>query len=536
MDGSKIRQSRTGGWRKPKKTEQKSQNEGRGELSHKAKIEENMRKCLEVSDMETRLLECEILLGQLKKNTKTTPEKKAESKNGEDKPKEIVEQKENKNNKITKVQKVIIEGITMSNELPDRDVVKLNSKFATQEINLAIMNPGGMKGKADSMRNAMHTHDIRICVVSETHCVGKEIPKLNPQTKAFHNNRTNKRNKGGVCILVENSIAKDCVVIGMSDNNKDKDKSNKEWIAIKINSFETPVVIIGTYGCQASKNTVEESLIRLNDILATQKPPEDQNLATGQEIPSSASGDGLSSATSKLPASNYPKCGSIPPCCKSAAGSSLEEHPRPAISPDGAGESPEQSHIVTGPTSGHCGLCRDPKTIRSAKTNDEPIRGRDEDNDGRMMTDDDDECAMIKGNENAKRNNDIVDDAMVFIMKTVILQCMNNSDMKANEGISYKEKDDGRSGSSACQKFKGNCENLNKSLFKEELSREAGISSDVSQVLLKPKHFAMIRQNLLGLQRGLDRALRIRGNDEMSEDDNVFKETTLFNFYLYTLI
>ena len=65
---------------------------------------------------------------------------------------------------------------------------------------------------------------------------------------------------------------------------------------------------------------------------------------------------------------------------------------------------------------------------------------------------------------------------------------------------------------------------------------EAGISSDVSQILLEPKQSAMIRQNLLGLQRGLDRAFGIEGNDEMSEDDNVFKETILYNFYLYTLI
>ena len=151
---------------------------------------------------------------------------------------------------------------------PYRDVVKLNSnsKFTTQEVNLAIMNPGGMKGKADSMSNAMHIHDIRICIVSETHCVGKEIPKLNPQTKAFHNNRSEKTNKGGVCIFVENSIAEDCVVIGKSDNNRDKDESNIEWIAIKINSFEIPVVIIGTYGCQASKNTVEESLRKWTEV------------------------------------------------------------------------------------------------------------------------------------------------------------------------------------------------------------------------------------------------------------------------------
>ena len=148
------------------------------------------------------------------------------------------------------------------------------------------------------------------------------------------------------------------------------------------------------------------------------------------------------------------------------------------------------------------------------------------------MDDEDDECAMIKGNENAKWNDD--DDAMMnmIITNSVILQSMTNDKMKANEGISNT----GRSVSSACQKFEGNCENLIKILIEEGLTREAGTSSDVSQVLLEPRRSAGIRRNLLWLQRGLDRALRIEGNDEMSEEDDVFIETILINFHLYTLI
>ena len=124
--------------------------------------------------------------------------------------------------------------------------------------------------------------------------------------------------------------------------------------------------------------------------------------------------------------------------------------------------------------------------------------------------------SMKNRNENAKRNDD---DAMMntIMINSVILQSITNSKKKANEGIS--EKDKGRSGSSASQKCEGKCENLSKNLFKEELSREAGFSSDLSQILLKPRHSAMIRQNLLWLQRGLDRALRIEGSDEMSEED-----------------
>ena len=148
-----------------------------------------------------------------------------------------------------------------------------------------------------------------------------------------------------------------------------------------------------------------------------------------------------------------------------------------------------------------------------------------------MISDDeDDECAMIKGHENAKRNDDY---ERMNDYDSVILQKMTKDKMNANEGIS---ENDGRSIPSACLKLEGICENLNNNLFKEVLSREAGTSSEMSHVPLKPKQSAMIRQYLLGLQRGLDRALRIKGNDEMSENDNVFNETTLFNFYIYTLI
>ena len=221
LDGSKL--SPEGGFSKNIKTKQKSKNVSMGELQEKIKMENSMRLSLEVSDMETRLLECEILLEQLKTCKRHTPEIIKDNTVEDRDASERNVDKTKKHNITMSNRQINLSDIKMSNVLPDRDTEKLNSKFTTQEVNLAIMNPGGMKGKADAMSNAMHTHDIRICIVSETHCVGKEIPVLNPQTKAFHNNRGSKNNKGGVCIFVENSIAEDCVVIGKSDNNKNKD-------------------------------------------------------------------------------------------------------------------------------------------------------------------------------------------------------------------------------------------------------------------------------------------------------------------------
>ena len=118
------------------------------------------------------------------------------------------------------------------------------------------MNPGGMKGKSGSISNAVNNHDIRICIVSETHCVGKEVPVVNNQMKAFFNNRSSKNNKGGVCIFMENTIAEESVIIGKSKPPKDDD-SDIEWIAVRVNAFKKPLVIIATYVThQASTNSL----------------------------------------------------------------------------------------------------------------------------------------------------------------------------------------------------------------------------------------------------------------------------------------
>ena len=138
---------------------------------------------------------------------------------------------------------------TVSNSLPDSEHERINNKFEVKDFNVAIMNPGGLHSKRESILNVVHKLDIRALIVSETHAVGKEVPTLDNTMEAFYKNKGG--SKGGVSIFLEKTLAKHSVVVGKSNHDH-------EWIAVKINYFDPPVVMIGLYGCQTSRNTVEE--------------------------------------------------------------------------------------------------------------------------------------------------------------------------------------------------------------------------------------------------------------------------------------
>ena len=120
------------------------------------------------------------------------------------------------------------------------------SKVVASSIGQSLIN-----SKRESILNAIHKMDIRALVVSETYAVGKEVPVLDKTMEAFFKNRSDGQNKGGVSIFLEKTLAKHSVVVGKSDYDH-------EWVAVKINYFDPPVVLIGLYGCQSSKNTVAQ--------------------------------------------------------------------------------------------------------------------------------------------------------------------------------------------------------------------------------------------------------------------------------------
>ena len=143
--------------------------------------------------------------------------------------------------------------------MPSSDPENRSDKFYTKEINLAVINPGGLNGKTDSINNFIHKFDIRICIISETHTAGKEKPFLNSQMTTFFRNRSTKQNKGGIAIAVEKSIAESCVLLA-------KGKTNLEWLAVKVNTFSPPLVIIATYGCQSSRTKTADSFDKWKEV------------------------------------------------------------------------------------------------------------------------------------------------------------------------------------------------------------------------------------------------------------------------------
>ena len=173
------------------------------------KIKKMLKKCNSLMKIIQENMEDE----RKKSSKRTHGEEKKERKEGkdekkEDEEKEETEGKEERKDKIT-------------NKLPKRE--NLSNKFTTDEINIAVVNSGGLNGNKESINNFINKFDIRICIMSETHTAGKEKPHLNNQMTNFFNNRGTKRNKGDVAIAVENSIA-----------------------------FSPPLLIIATYGCQSS--------------------------------------------------------------------------------------------------------------------------------------------------------------------------------------------------------------------------------------------------------------------------------------------
>ena len=135
------------------------------------------------------------------------------------------------------------------NSLPDTE--QSSNKFDPNTFNLLVVNPGGLNGKRQSITNAVHLYDIRAVIVSETHAAGKTVPKLDPSMKAFFHNRSSKANKGGVALFLEASLAKHAVVVG-------KSSGEHEWIAVKVNYYDPPLLIIAAYGCQAKHRVAEK--------------------------------------------------------------------------------------------------------------------------------------------------------------------------------------------------------------------------------------------------------------------------------------
>ena len=144
-----------------------------------------------------------------------------------------------------------------------------DEKDKFQRINVAIMNPAGIsevKGKI--MENIVNANRIDILIVSETNSHGKEKPKIGGMTPFNRNRSTSGVARGGVCIFVNNNVAKDTVLLDVGTA-----EDNDEFISIKINSTSPPLVVAALYGAQESgpRKGVRQRWRRIFSILEEYK-------------------------------------------------------------------------------------------------------------------------------------------------------------------------------------------------------------------------------------------------------------------------
>ena len=96
------------------------------------------------------------------------------------------------------------------NDLPDEEEV--HNKFETDNINMIAMNVCGLQGKEKVVESILNKFDVRMCIMTETWLVGKEKPAVGRGDRAFHSNRSEKVNRGGIALVIEASLAEDTVV------------------------------------------------------------------------------------------------------------------------------------------------------------------------------------------------------------------------------------------------------------------------------------------------------------------------------------
>ena len=99
-----------------------------------------------------------------------------------------------------------------------------------------------------TIANAGIRNQLDAIVICETHLAGKQRPFIAHNYTAFFKNRSKFSSacKGGVAIMIENKLAQHTVMVECGDSN------SEEFCAVKVNTFEPPVLIMGIYGPQSS--------------------------------------------------------------------------------------------------------------------------------------------------------------------------------------------------------------------------------------------------------------------------------------------
>ena len=168
--------------------------------------------------------------------------------------------KKNKNN--TKTNTVNTDDnylIYKSDTFIDKNIIDINLPAEEEEFNrfvIAAMNPGGLRSKVKTVENAAIRNKVNAIIVTETHYAALQRPYLAPNFTAFYKNRSKFKSscKGGVAIFLDKNHAEHAVILSTGENDE------QEYISIKLNNYNPPLVIMAIYGPQESAGKKVEEL------------------------------------------------------------------------------------------------------------------------------------------------------------------------------------------------------------------------------------------------------------------------------------
>ena len=113
----------------------------------------------------------------------------------------------------------------------------------SKHLRFFVCNLRGFNSKKLVFEKIIHDINSDLIVITETHCVDVQIPKI-PNFRTFHRNRS-VRAKGGIAVMVRDSIARDCAQVWCGEGEQ-------EVLAIEFSRLEPKLVVIASYGVQAN--------------------------------------------------------------------------------------------------------------------------------------------------------------------------------------------------------------------------------------------------------------------------------------------
>ena len=134
----------------------------------------------------------------------------------------------------------------------DNSLISISDKSA-DNFTICCLNPGGLQSKYLTVENLAIRNQVDAIVVSETHFSGKRKPFVSRNYTAYFKNRSKfkKSCKGGIAIFLKKEIAEHAVMMEVGDNNEE------EFVCVKVNCYEPPLLIFAAYGPQQSKKRDE---------------------------------------------------------------------------------------------------------------------------------------------------------------------------------------------------------------------------------------------------------------------------------------